>query len=182
MYIYLHINYKCNKISIYICIYIHIYTHVDVHADIYIYTCKGTLCDLCFWPVKLQLSALICCPNFLFLMGGKERMLWICCMPSRRIENTCNGPSREFVSSIYQFRTICSEVCETLHLVDKNLKLDPPVENMEKQKNWREILITIFSEETLALRIKTWVCCGWGSVIFFYVSVWLSTCLPTDVC
>lgn len=43
--------------------------------------------------------------------------------------------SREFLSSIYQFRTICSEVCETLHLVDKNLKLDPPVENMEKQTN-----------------------------------------------
>ena len=75
-----------------------------------------------------------------------------CKVNVRLIENTLIGPSSEFTTSDYPYRTICSKNDGSWHVMEENLKIDPPIEGLEREVEIQEVLATIFSKEPIDLR------------------------------
>ena len=76
-----------------------------------------------------------------------------CKINVRILETQCIGPSSDFNASDYPFRTTCVKNDESWHVYEENLKIDPPVENLDKDMlEIHEVIATIFSKEPIDLR------------------------------
>ena len=67
-----------------------------------------------------------------------------CKVNIRLTENSFIGPSSDFTTSDYPYRTVCSKNDGSWHVMEENLKIDPPIEGLEKQIEAQEVLATIF--------------------------------------
>ena len=52
----------------------------------------------------------------------------------------------------FRFETTCIKDDESWHVHEENLKIDPPVEDLEKDIEVHEVIVTIFSKEPIDLR------------------------------
>ena len=75
-----------------------------------------------------------------------------CKVNVRIIDNQCIGPSPDFDAADFPFRTTCIKDDESWHVHEENLKIDPPVEDLEKDIEVHEVIVTIFSKEPIDLR------------------------------
>ena len=71
-----------------------------------------------------------------------------CKVNVRIIDNQCIGPSPDFNATDFPFRTTCIKDDESWHVHEENLKIDPPVEDLEKDIEVHEVVVTIFSKRT----------------------------------
>ena len=75
-----------------------------------------------------------------------------CKINIRIIDSQCTGPSSDFSASDNPFRTTCIKDDDSWHVHEENLKIDPPVEDLEKSMDAHEEIATIFSKEPIDLR------------------------------
>ena len=76
-----------------------------------------------------------------------------CKINIRILETQCIGPSSDFSASDFPFRTTCVKNDESWHVYEENLKIDPPIENLDKDMlEIHEVIATIFSKEPIDLR------------------------------
>ena len=74
-----------------------------------------------------------------------------CKVNVRIIDNQCIGPSPDFDAADFPCRTACIKDDESWHVHEENLKIDPPVEDLEKDIEVHEVIVTIFSKEQIDL-------------------------------
>ena len=62
------------------------------------------------------------------------------------------GPSSDFTSSDYPFRTTCCKDDDSWHVIEENLIIDPPVEDLNKSSDVHQVIATVLSKEPLDVR------------------------------
>jgi len=75
-----------------------------------------------------------------------------CKVNVRIIDNRCIGSSPDFNATDFPFRATCIKDNDSWHVHEENLKIDPPVEDLEKDIEVHEVIVTIFSKEPIDLR------------------------------
>ena len=75
-----------------------------------------------------------------------------CKVNVRIIDNRCIGSSPDFNATDFPFRATCIKDNDSWHVHEENLKIDPPVEDLEKDIEVHEVTVTIFSKEPIDLR------------------------------